>query len=223
MLPAPPSESPTKASQSVHGDSPRMAHGSPLTLAALRPAQSHVEAVASPVRGSTALDEIGRYPGRSCESMDSDRSALAQPDNCGVADVLVFPPDAPTALHRSTEECVLAADIASRVQVDDLSTAASQSHLDTEPESTSATFRCDDPPADAGLGAHSVQAPEDVCGSLPAIGASMACGRRQKQQSNKEARSRSHSSARSEVGHTTLHKANTTGTYRSDMSYGCIL
>ena len=198
--PRSPSESPTKASQSVHGDSPRMAPVSPLTLATLRPAQSHVEAVVSPVRGSMALDEVCRYSGRTCESMDSNRAALAQTDNGGVADVLVFPPDAPTALHRPAEECVLAADIASRVQVDDLSTAASQSHLDTEPESISATLRGDDPPADAGLGAQSSQAPEDVCGGLPAIGASTAGGQRQKQQSKKEARSRSHNSARSEVG-----------------------
>ena len=95
---------------------------------------------------------------------------------------------------------MLAADTASRVQVDDLSTAASQSHLDTEPESISATLRGDDLPADAGLGAQSFQAPEDVCGGLPAIGASTGGGQRQKQQSKNEARSRSHNSARSEVG-----------------------
>ena len=147
-----------------------------------------------------ALGEVCRYVGRTCEPMDSNRASLAQTDNGGVADVLVFPPDAPTALHRPAEECVLVVDNASRVQVDDLFTAASQSHLDTEPESISATLRGDDPPADAGLGAQPSQAPEDVCGGLPAIGASTAGGQRQKQQSKKEARSRSHNSARSEVG-----------------------
>ena len=43
--PRTPSESRTKPSQSDHGESPRRAPGSPITLAAARLAQSHVEAV----------------------------------------------------------------------------------------------------------------------------------------------------------------------------------
>ena len=93
-------------------------------------------------------------------------------------------------LHIPAVECVLAVNTASRVLVDDLSTAASQSHLDTEPESISAILR-DDSSAEAGLGAQSPQAPEDVCGGLPAIGTPPAGGQRQKQP-KREPRSRSH-------------------------------
>ena len=75
---------------------------------------------------------------------------------------------------------MLAVNTASRVFVDDMFTAASQSHLDTEPESISVILR-DDSFAEAGLGAQSSQAPEDVSGGLPAISTSPVGGQRQKQ------------------------------------------
>ena len=75
---------------------------------------------------------------------------------------------------------MLAVNTASRVFVDDMSSAAFQSHVDTEPESISAILR-DDSFAEAGLGAQSSQAPEDVSGGLPAIGTSPVGGQRQKQ------------------------------------------
>ena len=65
--PRSPSDSPTKASLSAHGDSPRMSPGNPLTLASVRPAQSHVESVVSPARGSLAPGEVCRYSGSNCE------------------------------------------------------------------------------------------------------------------------------------------------------------
>ena len=122
--------------------------------------------------------------------MDGNRAVFAQPVNVGIVEVQVSPPDAPTLLHIPAVECVLAVNTASRVLADDLSTAASQSHLDTEPESISVILR-DDSSAEAGLGAQSPQAPEDVCGGLPAIGTSPAGGQRQKQP-KREPRSRSH-------------------------------
>ena len=75
--PRSPSDSPTKASLSAHGDSPRMSPVNPLTLASVRPAQSHVESVVSPARGSLALDEECRYSGSNCESMDGNRVVFA--------------------------------------------------------------------------------------------------------------------------------------------------
>ena len=66
---------------------------------------------------------------------------------------------------------MLAVNTASRVFVDDMSTAAFQSHLDTDPEYIS-TILLDDSFAEAGLGAQSFQAPEDVSGRLTAIGIS---------------------------------------------------
>ena len=178
--PRSPSDSPTKASLSAHGDSPRMSPGSPLTLASVRPAQSHVESVVPPARGSLAPDEVCRYSGSDCEPMDGKRAVFVQPVNDGIVEVQVFPPDAPTVLHIPAVECVLAVNTASRVFVDDMFTAASQSHLDTEPESISAILR-NDYFAEAGLGAQSSQAPEDVSGGLPAIGTSPVGGQRQKQ------------------------------------------
>ena len=117
-----------------------MAPGSPLTLATVRPAQSHVESVVSPARGSLALGEGCRYSGSNCESMDGNRVVFVQPVNDGIVEVQVSPPDAPTVLHIPAVECVLAVNTASRVLVDDLSTAASQSHLDTKPESISVSY-----------------------------------------------------------------------------------
>ena len=85
-----------------------MAPGSPLTLATVRPAQSHVESVVSPARGFLALDEECRYSGSNCESMDGNRAVFVQPVNDGIVEVQVSPPDAPTVLHIPAVECVLA-------------------------------------------------------------------------------------------------------------------
>ena len=107
-------------------------------------------------------------------------------------------------------------DVPGLAQVDDQFTAAPQSHLDTDPESTSINIRGDDPSAVVGPGVHSIHAPGDDFGSAPAIGVSMAGGHAtqvgaggkrsdsngsgKKQQSKKEVRSRSHKSARGEAG-----------------------
>ena len=152
----------------------------PLTLASVRPAQSHVESVVSPARGSLAPDEVCRYSSSNCEPIDGKSAVFIQPVNVGIVEVQVFPPVAPTVVHIPAVECVLAVNTASRVCGDDMFTAASQSHLLTDLESISAVPR-DDFFAEVGLGAQSFQAPEHVSGGVPASGISPVGGQRQKQ------------------------------------------
>ena len=75
---------------------------------------------------------------------------------------------------------MLGVNAASRVSGDDMSAAASQSHLDTDRESISTILR-DDSFAEVGLGAQSSLVPEHVSGGVPASGSSSGGGKRQKQ------------------------------------------
>ena len=179
VAPRSPSNTPTKAS-SVHGDSPIRSPRNPLTLASVRPAQSHVEAVVSPARGSVVLDEVSGYSGSNRDPTDDKMVGIAQVVNDGSGEGHAFPPGAPTSVHFPAVECVLGENGASRVSGDDMSAAASQYHLDTDRESISTTLRGDSF-AEVGLGAQSSLVPEHVSGGAPASGSSSGGGKRQKQ------------------------------------------
>ena len=182
-VPRSPSESPTKVTPSAHGDSPRiapeslltfaqMSPRSPFTLASVRPVQSHVESEVSPAKESLASDVGSRHSGSNRESTDDKSAGLVQPVNDGIFDAQVFPPDLLTVAHSPVVECV--------VNADDMSAVASQSHLDTDPESVLSILR-DDSVTVASLGAQSAQAHEDISVGVPASGLSPAGGLRQKQ------------------------------------------
>ena len=182
VAPRSPSDTPTKAS-SVHGESPIRSPRNPLTLASVRPAQSHVEAVVSPARGSVALDEVSGYSGSNRDPTDDKMVGIAQVVNDGIGEGHAFPPVAPTGVHIPAVECVFGENVASRVSGDDMSAAAFQYHLDKDREPISITLRGDSF-ADIGLGAQSSLVPEHVSGGAAVSGSSSGGGKRQQQPKN---------------------------------------
>ena len=127
-----------------------------------------------------APDEVCWYSGSNRDPADDKMVGTAQVINDGIGEGHAFLPVAPTGVHIPAVECVLGVNAASRVSGDDLSAAASQSHLDTDRESVSSILR-DDSFAEVGIGAQSSLVPEHVSGGVPASGSSSVGGKRQKQ------------------------------------------